>query len=132
MQTGSGETVISATVNSSDAQRMFELINVERANAGVSVLSYDEDLADAAQQRAAEISVEMSHTRPNGLPWYFVSDKADGENIAFGHSSASAAIRAMMDSQSHKDNITNGEYTRTAIACLEIGGEKHWVQLFGK
>ena len=131
VQTGAGEQTVVGNVKTADAEEMFQIINSERAKAGSNALTYDYEMVDAAQQRAAEITVVWSHTRPNGLAWYFVSDRANGENLAYGQSNATSAMADLMASPDHKDNILNNNYTRVAIGCFEIGGKYYWVQLFG-
>ena len=74
---------ISATYNQSEARRMLSLINSYRAENGVQPLTFDYTLEKIAMQRAAEIAVSYSHTRPNGEAWgsliplklYFRPDK---------------------------------------------------------
>ena len=45
---------------------VIRLVNIERANAGLSPLVKNEKLCQAAEKRASEIGISFSHTRPDG------------------------------------------------------------------
>ena len=71
----------------SQADELLQLVNAERAQAGVAPLSMgSSELNAAAQTRAKELSVNYSYTRPDGsreftvLSEYGVSDITVGEN----------------------------------------------------
>ncbi len=63
------------------ANRVLELVNIERANAGVAPLVLDEALCNAANMRAIELdrTGEFSHTRPNGNSCFDVFDVCNVE-----------------------------------------------------
>ena len=77
------------TSNNSYADEVLRLVNIERANAGLSALSTNSSLTAAANKRAEETKASFSHTRPNGskfstvLQEYGVSYRTAGENIAY-------------------------------------------------
>ena len=52
----------------------------------------DKALLDVAMQRAAEVALYFSHTRPDGSSCFSATDKMEAENIAGGQSSADAVI----------------------------------------
>ena len=56
-----------------EAKKVLDLVNKERRANGRADLIMDETLFEAAQQRAAELAVYYSHTRPSGLSCYSVS-----------------------------------------------------------
>lgn len=71
----------------SKADELLQLVNAERAQAGVASLSMGSSaLNAAAQARAEELTVNYSYNRPNGsreftiLPEYGVDDVSVGEN----------------------------------------------------
>lgn len=71
----------------SKADELLQLVNAERAQAGVAPLSMGSSaLNAAAQARAKELTVNYSYNRPNGsreftiLPEYGVDDVSVGEN----------------------------------------------------
>ena len=92
---------------------VFELINRERANAGVEPLTLSYVYADCAYVRALEADVQWSHTRPNGCKFSTVLNEYNlqdshlgvGENLARGICSAEQAMNALMNSPGHRENI---------------------------
>ena len=71
----------------SKADELLQLVNAERAQAGVAPLSMGSSAPNAAAQaRAEELTVNYSYNRPNGsreftiLPEYGVDDVSVGEN----------------------------------------------------
>ncbi len=118
------------------ANRVLELVNIERANAGVSPLVLDEALCNAANMRAIEMdrTREFSHTRPDGGSCFDVYDICNvewqftcGENIAAGLSTPEDVMRAWMDSKGHKANILNPEFTKMGLGYSE---GVYWAQEF--
>ena len=72
---------VTGTLDYDMAYRIFELVNAERAKAGVPALKLDADLQSAGMLRAAEISYKFEHIRPNGKICYSISSKVYAENI---------------------------------------------------
>ncbi|MCD8077134.1 MAG: leucine-rich repeat protein, partial [Lachnospiraceae bacterium] len=115
----------------SKAYEVLTLVNKERAAEGLSALTMDKDLLAAAMQRAAEINIYFSHTRPSNLSCSTVSDKLFGENIAVGQTSASSVMNSWMNSSGHKANILGSSYQTIGIGCFTQGDVTYWVQIFG-
>lgn len=110
----------------------FECVNQERTERGLSELEWDENIYSASKVRAEEISVNFSHTRPNGGDWYTVNeDLLYGENLAMNYRDAESVTDAWMASPEHKENILNGSYTTGAISCYKENNNTYWVQEFG-
>ena len=66
------------------ANEVLQIVNKERSAIGLNQLKIDTELQEAAMKRAAEISLNFDHIRPNGTKWTTVcSNKANGENIAW-------------------------------------------------
>ena len=107
-------------------QELLALINQERAKVGVNALSYRSDIAEASNIRAQESSVEWSHTRPNGTPYYTADDRIYGENLAKNYKTPQDIVRAWMNSESHKANILNGNFTGACVGVYENSG-KRWI-----
>ena len=123
----------SGTYHYADAWQVLEIVNKERASAGLSALKMDQDLLNGAMQRAAETYLDFSHTRPSGQSCTTAAPgKAWGENIAAGNSTAAATMKQWMNSSGHRANILNSSYTSIGIGCFEKNGRKFWVQLFGQ
>lgn len=86
---------------------MLELINKEREKIGLSVLKMDESLLTSSMERAAEIALYLSHTRPNGNQYTSINSKVSGENFTAGNETASEAMESFMASPTHK--ASNGD-----------------------
>lgn len=108
------------------ANRVLELVNIERANAGVAPLVLDEALCNAANMRAIEMdrTGELSHTRPGGRECFTVVDYCNigymmcGENIAAGQPTPEDVVNGKygwMSSEGHKANILSPEYTKMGL-----------------
>ncbi len=104
-------------------------------------LTYDYELEKAAMQRAMELSVIYSHTRPNNKSCFTtypdsLAMGAMGENIAWGYDSAEEVFNAWKEDyesysgQGHRRNMLEGCFTKVAISCFSIHGKKFWVQEF--
>ena len=122
----------------SDEQEVFNLINQQRINNGLSALKIDAELQRVARIKAKDMvdSNYFSHTSPTyGSPFdmmksFKISYKTAGENIA-GNSSNSSAVTAWMNSPGHKANILNGNFNYTGIGV--VSGSKYgkiYVQMF--
>lgn len=118
------------------AQQVTDLVNQERKKQGLSALTLDDTLCQAANTRAKEIVQNFSHTRPNGKKCYSLLDelgvsyRSAGENIAVGQESSSAVMKDWMTSEGHRSNILDPAFTRIGVGCVESGGRKYWVQMF--
>ena len=126
---------IKGTFDYKEANYQKYLINQHRVNNGASTLVMDADLQSAAMQRAAEIALYNSHTRPNGSSWSTITNGAYGENIAiggFGSSDAAENVTdAWMNSDGHRANILDPSYAIIGVGCFRIGSVSCWVELFG-
>ncbi len=114
---------------------VVRLVNVERANRGLSALTIDSSLCDAAAVRAKEICSVFSHTRPDGTSWSTAmpskyNNVARGENIAGNYASPSAVVNAWMNSSGHRANILSESYNYIGVGYAYSGGDIYWAQLF--
>ena len=135
--TGTAELALDGYEFYSEAYDVLALVNSERKANGLSTLSMDEELMDAAMQRAAEGMVYFSHERPNGNLYYTLLQEngiqatKSGENIAYGYPSASEVMNGWMNSQGHRANILSKESKAIGIGCfVQENGTVIWVQLF--
>ncbi len=107
----------------------------------LSELVYDYDLEAVAMQRAAEIALYWSHTRPNGEKYSTAWDSSyywtiRGENIATGTATSTAEAAFTLwqetdedyDGQGHRRNMLESSYTKIGIACVYCNGCYYWVQ----
>ena len=114
-----------------NAFEVLNIVNQERAKEGLSPLKMESSLLESAMQRAAEISVVFSHSRPTGLDCFSINPKINGENIAYGQSNPSHVMNSWMNSSGHRGNILGSGYTTIGIGCFEYNNILHWVQVFG-
>ena len=117
----------------SEAYKVLNLVNKERTSRGLPALVMDQDLMDAAMQRAAETVFLFDHTRPSGYSCFTATFKAFGENIAYGswpYYGAEEIMNGWMHSEGHRANIL-GDYETIGIGCFQYEGVALWVQLFG-
>lgn len=113
------------------------LTNHERADKGVSLLAYSDELSRAANERAKEIMTSFSHTRPDGRDCYTIMDDLGirysyfGENIAYGPSQPASVMSMWMESTPHRKNILKSEYKYIGVGMATgSDGIYYWVQLF--
>ena len=133
----SNSTQISNNMNS-DEQEVFNLINKQRTNNGLSALKVDAEVQRVARIKAEDMVANnyFSHQSPTyGSPFdmlksFKITYKTAGENIA-GNSSNSGAVTAWMNSSGHKANILNSNFTHTGIGV--VSSQKYgkiFVQMF--
>ncbi|MGC7872880.1 CAP domain-containing protein [Desulfosporosinus sp. SYSU MS00001] len=105
-----------------DEQQMVDMINQERAAAGVAPLKVDFRLVSVGQAKADDMKANnyFDHTSPTyGSPWAMMQDVGltvgwAGENIA-GNNSVSGAMAAFMQSPGHKANILDPRFTHVGV-----------------
>ena len=118
------------------ASQVVELVNAERAKYGLSALTVDAKVQQAALVRAKESAQSFSHTRPNGssfstaLTEAGVSYRRAGENIAYGQRTPQQVMNAWMNSSGHRANILNKDFTTIGVGYTVINGTAYWAQLF--
>lgn len=119
------------------AEQVVELVNAERAKAGLGALTLDKSIEAAALVRAREIEISFSHTRPDGRSFSTVlndngiSFSGAGENIAWGQKSPEEVVNAWMNSPSHRANILNSRFTKIGVGYYQNqSGRNFWTQLF--
>lgn len=132
-QPGDDQAVTDAEGVSAYAAKVVDLVNAERAKAGLSALTLDLDASRAAQVRAAEIRSSFSHTRPGGKSCFTalqeagVSYRSAGENIAAGQRTPEEVMTAWMNSEGHRKNILSSQFKAIGVGYLEGG---YWTQFF--
>ncbi|MGN7357267.1 CAP domain-containing protein [Paenibacillus sp. SAF-054] len=119
---------------SSFAAEVIKLVNQERAKAGLKALSENTKLSGMAMDKAKDMSNNnyFDHNSPTyGSPFdmmkkYGISYSYAGENIAKGQKTPSDVMTAWMNSQGHRANILNSNYTTIGVAYYN----GYWVQEF--
>lgn len=128
---GEVTVTVSGTSEYSAAQEVLKYTNQIRKEVGAEPLVMDQELLQAAMQRAAETTVLFSHTRPDGTDCFTASDKMFGENIAMGYPSAKSVSEGWKQSPGHYRNMINTSYESIGIGCFKMNGVMYWVQCFG-
>ena len=122
---------------------VLSLVNQERVRNGLSKLTWGETCAEAAEIRAEEIVQLYSHTRPDGSSWDTACmepeggyiEYVEGENLVAGNSAVSpeTTVAAWMNSEKHRENILNPNFTKLAVGFYFDPNTKyhtHWSQYF--
>ena len=121
---------------------ILSLVNQERVRNGLSKLSWGDTCTDAAEIRAEELVQLYSHTRPDGSSWSTACDNPnnntasiEGENLVVGNSAVSpeTTVAAWMNSEKHRENILNPDYTKLAVGFYfdpDSTYKTHWAQYF--
>ncbi len=137
------ETIIPGAVSVQDAgdlqafaQQVVNLVNQERAKAGLSALQSVAVLDACAQKRSEELVSTFSHTRPDGtncatiLDEYGVKWRTTGENIAYGYATPESVMKGWMDSAGHRANILNANFDSIGVGVVSRNGVLYWTQVF--
>ena len=118
------------------ASQVVALVNAERAKQGLSALTIDTKVQQAALMRAKESAQSFSHTRPNGSSFSTALTEAgvpytrSGENIAYGQTTPQQVVQAWMDSAGHRANILDAGFTHIGVGYAVVDGTAYWAQLF--
>ncbi len=136
--TGSTLTPPAGNVNVDMANQILALVNAERKKAGVPLLTLSTDVSSVAQVKATDMAKNgyFDHNSPTyGSPFsmltnFGVSYRSAGENIAKGQQSASAVMKAWMNSSGHKANILSKNFTQLGVGYSANNGSPVWVQMF--
>lgn len=118
------------------AQRVLDLVNIERRKAGVKPLVLSDELMRASAVRSQEIIKVFSHTRPDGTSFTSIVSRHGrriGENIAGGYQTPEDVVDGWMHSEGHRKNILHPDFTELGVGYTyeEDSQYKHyWVQIF--
>lgn len=118
---------VSGTEDYISAKQVFELTNQARIQNGLASLRLDKDLTEIAMQRAAEIAIYFSHSRPDG------SALKTGilENIGAGYLDPDRVMNGWLNSPGHYASIMNEGITNIGVGCfVDNRGSRYWVQCF--
>ena len=136
--TGAGTTAAGSGTMSSDESRILQLVNAERAKTGAKPLASNADCTKLARMKSQDMVNKnyFSHQSPTyGSPFDMlkannVSYMYAGENIAMNQS-ADAAFQAWMNSEGHKKNILNPNFTDLGVGIAPKGnGSNIYTQTF--
>lgn len=140
---GSGGSGTSGGSDGFDADgpeaQVLALVNQERASAGCSPVTADDELTRAADDYSDVMALSgvMSHTGPDGSTMTTRVETAGyewstlGENIARGQADAASVMESWMNSPGHRANILNCSFTELGVGVHFGDGGPWWTQNFG-
>lgn len=121
-----------------DESRMLNLVNNERVSRGLQPLEIDMELVKLARMKSRDMITKgyFSHYSPTyGSPFNMMKNAGvdymyAGENIA-GAPTVDRAHTALMNSDGHRKNILNPNYTHVGIGIIDGGPYgKMFTQMF--
>jgi uncharacterized protein YkwD len=124
------------------AQRVVELTNVERRNAGLPALVVNWQLQDAAQAYSEVLATSDGFDHTCG-PVPDFADRDDqagysdwtalGENIAAGYPTPDAVVAGWMASPGHRANILSTDFAEIGVGVVSGEGAlgTYWTEEFG-
>ena len=112
------------------ANEILNIVNQRRSENGLSALTMDTELLNAAMDRAMETGIYYSHTRPNGDSCFTILSKLNGENIAVNYQSPESVMTGWMNSSGHRANILSTNFKSIGIGCFKSNSVYYWVQSF--
>jgi uncharacterized protein YkwD len=119
--------------------RVLQLVNVERAKAGLPALSYQRQLDQASEAHARHMAAvgQMAHEGiGDGDPGSRILatgfNRSWGENVATGQLSPEQVVAEWMASPGHRRNIMDPEYRYLGVSYeTAANGRTYWAQSFG-
>ena len=134
-----GDTVYIPSIDSKVLDfesQVVSLVNAERAKYGLPALKMDWELSRVARYKSQDMRDRgyFSHTSPTyGSPFdmmkkFGLSYRYAGENIAKGYSSPAAVVKGWMNSEGHRANILNKNFTKIGVGYVADGN--YWTQMF--
>ena len=124
---------------SSYQQQVLDLVNAERTKRGISALTLDSNLSSVATKKSQDMVNKnyFDHTSPTyGSPFdmmkqFGISYRTAGENIAKGQKTPQEVVTAWMNSEGHRKNILNPNFTNLGIGIAKDSkGTTYWTQMF--
>ncbi|CAM3882733.1 S-layer homology domain-containing protein [Alkalicoccus chagannorensis] len=121
------------------AEDILHYTNMAREEHGLDPLEQNLGVEEAAMHKAEDMVVHdyFDHVSPEYgdhsdlLAYFDIEYLHSGENIARGQSSAEEVVDAWMDSEGHRENILNPDYTHLGAGYHAAeDGTPYYVQLF--
>lgn len=117
-------------------KQVIDLINAERTKQGLKALQTDNQLSKVAGLKSQDMNDKnyFDHNSPTyGSPFdmmkqFGVSYSYAAENIAMGQRTPQEVVQAWMNSQGHRQNIMNPNFTHTGVGYTASGN--YWTQMF--
>lgn len=107
-------------------ERVLEITNQKRAENGLSPLTLNGKLNEAAQRKAGDMFAfnYWAHVSPSGRsPWSFFQEVGykylyAGENLARDFMNSDSVVEAWMSSPTHRDNLLNPNYREIGLSVV--------------
>jgi uncharacterized protein YkwD len=123
-----GFETLKVSVDSTDEEKMLELVNKERTSRGLRALKMDEEAQKAARDYGKYLFKNgiFSHVDLDGkspadrMKNYNVTFLMEGENLAYAPG-LEQAHQGLMNSPGHKANILNPFFSRVGIGVIDGG-----------
>lgn len=117
-------------------QQVADLVNAERAKAGLPALKLNWELSRVARIKSQDMHDKkyFAHQSPTyGSPFdmmkkFGISYRTAGENIAQGYATPQAVMTGWMNSPGHRANILNSSFTQIGVGYFKDGN--YWTQMF--
>ncbi|AWK51640.1 serine protease [Clostridium beijerinckii] len=131
-------TKYSITVQDSAEQKILELMNAKRTEAGLEPLTLDNTLVQVARYKSNNMIQNnfFDHTNPDGTKWtnwlQTIGYKytTTGENIAYNTSDPIELFNQWWNSPGHKANMMNASYTKVGMGVIYGNGKYMGTQEF--
>ncbi|MCE0572022.1 sporulation protein [Clostridioides difficile] len=120
-------------------KEVVDLVNIERSKAGLNPLTLDSSISNVATKKSQDMidNNYFSHNSPTyGSPFdmlkkFGISYKTAGENIAMGQKTPKEVVNAWMNSEGHRKNIMNPNFSKIGVGVAQkSGGSIYWTQIF--
>ncbi|SEF38636.1 uncharacterized protein, YkwD family [Caloramator fervidus] len=120
-------------------KEVIRLVNIERAKVGLKPLTENLQLSKIARLKSQDMASKgyFSHYSPTyGSPFdmmkkFGIKYTLAGENIAMGQKTPKEVVTAWMNSQGHRRNILNPNFTQIGVgAAKDSRGRIYWTQMF--
>jgi uncharacterized protein YkwD len=118
---------------------VLRLVNIERTKEGVPELAALPELTESAQLKAQDLldNNYFAHESPTYgsehemIKSFVPGATYTGENIALGQSTPGIVVNHWMNSDGHRENILNENFTHIGVGAIHgEGGGIRWVQQF--
>jgi len=132
------ETAANNNAQLSMAQQVLNLVNAERAKQNLPALKLNTALSNVAQLKSEDMKNKnyFDHTSPtygspfNMMKQFGINYKYAGENIAKGQKTAADVVNAWINSEGHRANILNTNFTDMGLGYVKSGSTTYWTQMF--
>lgn len=121
------------------AQKVVDLVNVERHKKGLTTLQASLSISRVAEKKSTDMRDNnyFDHQSPTyGSPFEMLKSqgvkfRTAGENIAAGQHTPQEVVETWMQSKGHRANILNNTYTHLGVGFVKGGSYgTYWTQLF--